>query len=79
MSNVGRNIRIIREIKNLTQEGLAELSGFSQRHISRFEKGQTPVGKKCLLRLAKALNVSQKTLLTFDPTSLLNNKKSNSK
>jgi len=29
MKEIGKNIRIIREIKGLTQEGLADLTGFS--------------------------------------------------
>ena len=32
---VGRNVKRIRQEKGLTQEQLAELSGFSQQYISR--------------------------------------------
>ena len=35
MSDIATNIRLIREIRKLTQEGLADLTGNSQKHISR--------------------------------------------
>jgi transcriptional regulator with XRE-family HTH domain len=37
---VGRNVRRFRENKRLTQEKLAEISGFSQQYISSLEQGQ---------------------------------------
>lgn len=36
---VGRNLKRIRLERKLTQERLAELSGFSQQYISGLEKG----------------------------------------
>ncbi|HEU0148983.1 MAG TPA: helix-turn-helix transcriptional regulator, partial [Bradyrhizobium sp.] len=37
---VGRNVLRIRKNKAMTQERLADLSGFSQQYISGLEKGQ---------------------------------------
>ena len=37
---VGRNVKRIRQEKGLTQEQLAELSGFSQQYISGLEQGR---------------------------------------
>nr|WP_051069184.1 helix-turn-helix transcriptional regulator [Mesorhizobium metallidurans] len=37
---VGRNVQKIRQKKRLTQEQLAEISGFSQQYISGLEKGR---------------------------------------
>ena len=37
---VGRNVLRIRKSKEMTQEQLAEISGFSQQYISGLEKGQ---------------------------------------
>ena len=59
MKEIGKNIRIIREIKGLTQEGLADLTGFSQRHISRLENNQSPIKEKCLNSMAKALDIAR--------------------
>ncbi len=37
---VGRNVARIRREKGLTQEQLAEISGFSQQYISGLEQGR---------------------------------------
>ena len=71
MKEIGKNIRIIREIKGLTQEGLADLTGFSQRHISRLENGQTPIKEKCLNRIAKALDIPSDKIEYLDISSFL--------
>ena len=36
---VGQNVKRIRQEKGLTQEQLADLSGFSQQYISGLEQG----------------------------------------
>jgi len=71
MNNIGGNIRLIRGIKKLTQKGLADLTGFSQRHISRLENGQSPINEKRLNRLAKALNVPVEKIKNLDISSFL--------
>ena len=71
MKNIGKNIRIIREIKDLTQEGLAKLTGYSQRHISRLENNQSPINEKCLNSIAKALDISKDEIKKLDETSFL--------
>lgn len=54
-------LRKIREIKNLTQEELAQKSGLSVRTIQRIEAGMQPKGFT-LKTLAKNLDVSEKDL-----------------
>ena len=61
---VGRNVRRIRLIKSLTQEELAERSGFSQQYISGLEKGQRNPSIITLYELAKALGVNHIDLLS---------------
>ncbi|SEM66517.1 protein of unknown function [Chryseobacterium taichungense] len=56
-------LRKIREIKNLTQEELAQKSGLSVRTIQRIEAGMRPKGYT-LKTLAKNLDVSEKDLWT---------------
>lgn len=73
MSDIATNIRIIREIRKLTQQGLADLTGVSQKQISRLENGKNPINKDCLTKLAIALDVSQKTIITIDFSSILEN------
>lgn len=60
---VGRNVKRIREKVGLTQEELAESSGFSQQYISGLEKGQRNPTIVTLYELAKALRVSHMDLV----------------
>jgi transcriptional regulator with XRE-family HTH domain len=63
---VGRNVLRIRKNKNITQERLAELSGFSQQYISGLEKGQRNPTVVTIYELAQALGVNYIELLKPD-------------
>jgi transcriptional regulator with XRE-family HTH domain len=63
---VGRNVKRIRQEKGLTQEQLAELSGFSQQYISGLEQGQRNPTIVSLYELATALGVSHMELVDPD-------------
>jgi len=60
---VGWNVKRIRQEKCLTQEELAELSGFSQQYISGLEQGQRNPTIVSLYELATALGVSHMELV----------------
>jgi transcriptional regulator with XRE-family HTH domain len=60
---VGRNVGRIRREKGLTQEQLAEISGFSQQYISGLEQGRRNPTVVTLYELATALGVSHLDLL----------------
>ena len=60
---VGRNVARLRREKGLTQEQLAEISGFSQQYISGLERGQRNPTIVTLYELATALGVSHLDLL----------------
>jgi len=60
---VGRNVRRIRQKKGLTQEQLAERSGFSQQYISGLEQGRRNPTVVTLYELANALGVAYLELL----------------
>jgi transcriptional regulator with XRE-family HTH domain len=60
---VGRNVKRVRQEKGLTQEQLAELSGFSQQYISGLEKGRRNPTIVSLYKLATALGVSHMELV----------------
>jgi transcriptional regulator with XRE-family HTH domain len=60
---VGRNVKRIRQQRGLTQEQLAELSGFSQQYISGLEQGRRNPTVVSLYELATALGVSHMELL----------------
>lgn len=63
---VGRNARRIREKAGLTQEQLAEISGFSQQYVSGLEKGKRNPTIVTLYELAQALRVSHIDLVRPD-------------
>jgi transcriptional regulator with XRE-family HTH domain len=52
---VGGNVRTIRQAKGMTQEQLAEQSGFSQQYISDLERGRRNPTVVTLYELAQAL------------------------
>jgi transcriptional regulator with XRE-family HTH domain len=63
---VGRNVLRIRKSKGITQERLAEMSGFSQQYISGLEKGQRNPTVVTVYELSLALGVNFIELLKPD-------------
>lgn len=61
---VGENIRRARIAADITQEALAERSGFSQQYLSGLERGKRNPTIVTLYELARALSVSHLDLLT---------------
>lgn len=51
--------------EELTQQQLSERTGIDRRHISEMENGKRPIGKSNARKLAKALNVDPRRLLTL--------------
>ncbi|WP_235219018.1 helix-turn-helix domain-containing protein [Sphingobium sp. C100] len=63
---VGRNLKRIRDAKDIRQEKLAELSGFGQQYISDIERGRRNPTVVTLFHLATALGVTPADLVAFD-------------
>lgn len=63
---IGRNVRICRLAKGLTQEQFAELSGFSQQYVSGLENGTRNPTIVTIYELAQALSVSHVDLVRPD-------------
>ena len=63
---VGRNAARLRKAAGLTQEQLAERSGFSQQYISKLEQGRRNPTVVTLYELAEALGVSHVELVRED-------------
>ena len=63
---VGRNVRRVRQEKELTQEQLAEVSGFSQQYISGLEQGRRNPTVVTVYEIATALGVNYLDLLRPD-------------
>lgn len=60
---VGRNVERLRRAKGMTQEQLAERSGFSQQYISGLENGQRNPTVVTLYEIACALEAAPVDLL----------------
>jgi transcriptional regulator with XRE-family HTH domain len=60
---VGRNLARIRNEKGLTQEALAERSGFSQQYLSGLEQGRRNPTIVTIYEIAQALGVDHLDLL----------------
>ena len=63
---VGRNLSRLRHAKGMTQEQLAERSGFSQQYLSGLEQGRRNPTVVTLYELAQALGASHLDLLQPD-------------
>lgn len=66
---VGRNLARIRREKGLTQERLAELSGYTQQYLSGIEQGQRNPTIVTLFEIASALGISHVDLVAPDGVS----------
>jgi transcriptional regulator with XRE-family HTH domain len=62
---IGNNIRRIREIKNYTQEAVAEMVGLSVTAYGDIERGKTDVNFTRLGQIAEALEVKPEEIVTF--------------
>lgn len=62
----GEMLKILRELQELSQEQLAEITGVSQSNISALESGAKKMGRERAVLLAKALKVHPGVLLFPD-------------
>lgn len=62
--STGEVIRMLRELKEWTQEGLATRSGISSTNLSALENDRIDIGKRRAEQLAKAFNVHP-TIIMF--------------
>jgi transcriptional regulator with XRE-family HTH domain len=60
---IGTNVRNARIAKGMTQEELAERSGFSQQYISGLERGRRNPTIVSIYELGQALGVSHEALV----------------
>lgn len=67
---VGRNVARLRLEKGLTQERLAEDSGFTQQYLSDLERGRRNPTVVTLYHLASALGVEPASLLVMDESGM---------
>lgn len=62
-SKIGERIRNIRKSKNITQEQLAELAGYSITHISHMETGSSKASIEAILKVTASLACTPNDIL----------------
>lgn len=60
---LGKRIRVLRAVRELTQDELAQAAGVTRNQISTFERAAQRLDVVALIRLAAALEVSVPELL----------------
>lgn len=70
---IGYKIKNIRELKNLTQEYMAEKLDISQAAYCKLEKGSTKISQEKLDKIAEVLEVNPNDITDFDNKKVLNN------
>jgi len=69
MVDVGKNIRLMRQMRSLTQKQLAQRLGVSESYVSEIENGAN-ISIKKLQKFAEALQTNVKIFLEEDILSL---------
>jgi transcriptional regulator with XRE-family HTH domain len=69
---VGQKIKILREMKNYTQDFMAKQLGISQRNYSSIEQGAISLTIDRLFEISQILGVTVNTILDFDQSKIFN-------
>ncbi|MBF4516762.1 helix-turn-helix transcriptional regulator [Flavobacterium sp. ANB] len=72
-TSIKNKIKSIRELKNYTQEYMADQLGVTQAGYSKIEKGKTILSYIKLVEIAKILEVSVEDIISFDSQKYFNN------
>ncbi len=66
---IGKQIKFLRESKNLTQEELGKLVGVNKATINRYETGEIDIKRTIAIKLGKALDVSPAIIMGWESLS----------
>lgn len=69
---VGQKIRKLRELKNLTQEYMADRLEMSQSNYSKIETGETDISYGKLEKVAEVLELRPEDIITFNEHMVFN-------
>ena len=70
--SVYRNIRLLREMCNFTQQHMADEMGLSIGGYGKIERGVSDIKLSQLIKIAKILNTDLNILINFDPNTIFN-------
>lgn len=65
--NIGKNIALLRKHTGMTQAGLAEKIGYSDKSVSKWERGDGVPDVVCLWQIAELFGVTVDNLLADEP------------
>lgn len=71
-TSIKNKIKSIRELKNYTQEYMADQLGVTQAGYSKIEKGKTILSYVKLVEIARILEVSVEDIISFDSQRYFN-------
>jgi len=63
--NLGKNIKLARKTKGLSQNALAELLNISREHLAKIETAKRTISLGLLFKLCDILEKSEKDLFDF--------------
>jgi transcriptional regulator with XRE-family HTH domain len=72
LSTIGNKIRMIRELRNLTQENMADILKVSQIGYAKIERNEVQVTIQKLEQISEALGITLTDLLKFDDKFIFN-------
>ena len=70
--NIGHKIKKLRELKNLTQEHMANSIGISQGAYSRMESGETEITYSKLEKISEELGLKPEEIIAFNESVVFN-------
>jgi transcriptional regulator with XRE-family HTH domain len=70
---IGHKIKKIRELRNFTQEHIAEKLNITQAGYSKIERNEVDLNLEKLDKLAQIFEMKPEEILTFDEKYVLNN------
>ena len=70
---IGNKIKKVRELKNYTQEYMAERLGITQSGYSRYEKEDGDLTISQLDKISEIFNMKVEDLINFDEKNIFNN------
>lgn len=71
MPDSSKNLRIIRELRNLPQKYIAHKLNMSQSNYSRIENGRVKISGDDLLKISEILKVKASLILEFDDSDFI--------